>query len=71
MTQPEKELMEEKFKGVYARLDANNELIHATLARIETQVLKTNGRVNCLEGWRWKVIGIVIGSVSILGFLMK
>ena len=31
-----------------------------TLERIETQVNKTNGRVNALEKWRWILTGGMI-----------
>lgn len=33
-----------------------------TLERIETQVLKTNGRVTALEKWRWTITGIAIAA---------
>lgn len=37
-----------------------------TLERIETQVIKTNGRVSSLEKWRWVTTGalIAIGALS-------
>ena len=52
----DRELIEEKFTGVYSRLDANNQLMHMELKAISEllqktheQTLKTNGRVNGLE----------------------
>jgi len=78
MTQEQKELIEEKFKGVHALIQANadiqhevNENIVKTLKRIEVQTTKTNGRVNSLENWRWKIIGIAIGSSAFIGFIIK
>lgn len=56
MQQSEKQLIDEKFRGVYSRLDANNELIHQQLKQLidlqektHEQALKTNGRVTSLE----------------------
>ena len=52
----DKELIEEKFSGVNARLDSNNELMHLKLKEISNllklthdQACKTNGRLNKLE----------------------
>lgn len=47
---------------VIATFDA----IRAQLTRIETQVLKTNGRVTSLELWR----AYLTGAVAVLGFLV-
>jgi len=56
MQDTEKQLIEEKFRGVYARLDSNNDLVHERLKQLidlqkktHEQALKTNGRVNALE----------------------
>lgn len=52
----DRELIEEKFTGVYARLDANNNLVHLQLKAISEllqktheQTLMTNDRVSGLE----------------------
>ena len=78
MTPTEKDLYNEKISSVHALISANadvqnkvNENILATLERIEKQTIKTNGRVNSLENWRWKIIGIAIGSSTIVGFMIK
>jgi len=44
-----KQLVDEKFKRVYAQMDANFGLIHTKLDSIHCEVKKTNGRVNQLE----------------------
>ena len=78
MTPTEKELYNEKVSGVHALISANAEVqnevnknVLATLERIEQQVIKTNGRVTSLEGWRWKVIGISIGAIFVISYLIK
>lgn len=45
----QKELIEEKFRGVYLHQETNFNNICETLARIELQTTKTNGRVTELE----------------------
>ena len=40
--------------------------IRDTLERIETQVLKTNGRVSGLEQWKWGVTGAVAVLTAIV-----
>lgn len=74
MTAEQKELIQEQFKGVYAMIQANADLQHEVthsikeqLNRIESQTIKTNGRVNCLEEWKWKQVGIGIAVSSIFG----
>lgn len=49
MTSSEKELIDEKFKGLYTLLHARFENLEEKLERIETQTIKTNGRVTELE----------------------
>lgn len=44
-----KETIDEKFRGVYSRIDANNETTHILLKQILEQTQKTNGRVTKLE----------------------
>ena len=46
-------------------LASNIEHIKETVIRIETQVLKTNGRVSCLEKWRSYLLGAG-GMVALL-----
>ena len=74
----QKELFEVKISGVYALIQGNadiqnevNKNILATLARIETQTIKTNGRVTDLENWKWKMIGISIGVASVIGLIFN
>lgn len=43
--------------------------ITEALVRIETQVLKTNGRVTALEFWKASVTGKVIGATAVISFL--
>ena len=49
MSREERDLINEKFTGVFGRLDSNFELLHQKLTAIEEQTKKTNGRVNALE----------------------
>lgn len=56
MTKDEKELFNEKIKGLYAAISANADIQHERdnvilekLDRIEQQTTKTNGRVTILE----------------------
>jgi hypothetical protein len=44
-----RELIDEKFKGVHARIDASHDIIMLELRAIKEQTMKTNGRVTCLE----------------------
>ena len=78
MTDTEKELYNEKISGVHALIIANadiqterDKLILHELREIKIQTTKTNGRVNVLEGWRWKVIGISIGAIFVIGYIIK
>lgn len=41
-------------------LDYHFSEIKETLNRIETQTLKTNGRVSKLEQWKWIITGAII-----------
>lgn len=49
MNLTEKELIEEKFKNVYLRIDSNHSEVKLLLEQILNQTLKTNGRVTSLE----------------------
>ena len=49
MQKAERELIEEKFKGVYLHQQANFDLIGEKLEQIHQQTLLTNGRVTKLE----------------------
>ena len=50
MQKQERELIEEKFKGVYLHQQSNFDLINQKLEQIHDQTKKTNGRVTSLEG---------------------
>jgi hypothetical protein len=54
MTPMEHELLEQKFKGVYQKMDDNNTLILFKLERILEQTTRTNGRVSKIEEERDK-----------------
>ena len=41
--------LEEKFKGLMVKMDAEFEMLNTKLESIEKQTIKTNGRVNKLE----------------------
>ena len=85
MTNTEKELYNEKISGVHALIQSNadlqnkvNDQILESLCRIESQVLKTNGRVTALERDKYKRTGITIAistifsvCVTMLGFYLK
>ena len=49
MQKAERELIEEKFKGVHALLQANFDVVNSELAHIKEQTTKTNGRLTCVE----------------------
>ena len=64
----QKELIEEKFKGVYLHQEVNFSSIAETLARIEAQTTKTNGRVTELEGLRNRQKGAMIAITGAYAF---
>ncbi len=64
----QKELIEEKFKGVYLHQEVNFTSISETLARIETQTTKTNGRVTELEAVANRQKGAMIAITAIYTF---
>jgi len=49
MTKDERELIDEKFKGIASLINARFENVEDRLVRIEAQTTKTNGRVSELE----------------------
>jgi len=49
MNKDDKELMNEKFKGVYLHQQSNFDLINEKLEQIHKQTILTNGRVTILE----------------------
>lgn len=53
-------LINEKFNGVAIELDY-----------IKKQTTKTNGRVNNLEAFKWKIVGISLGASTVMGFAIK
>jgi hypothetical protein len=89
MTGEQKELIEEKFKGVHALIQANFDVISVDLDYIKKAVDKTNGRVtnlekvqgNCqtsidirkrvdvLEKFNWKLVGIYLGASVVMGVI--
>ena len=78
MNSAEKENQDLKFDALMLIIKSNQEAqsihnAHAKemLERIELQTIKTNGRVTCLEGWRWKVIGISIGAIFVIGYIIQ
>jgi len=83
LSRVEKELFEEKFKGVYARLDANFDIINASLHNIENNFGK---RLNDVEHKvdgidkdlieyrvvkKYPKIAVIILAVSVLLFLFS
>ena len=82
MTKLEHDLINEKFKGVYARLDANSENINntlmrieyyneSTLKRIENETTKLIKRVDILEAYKWKIMGASIAISAIFAALIS
>lgn len=49
MTKEDRELIEEKFKGIKAEIKANHDMQMLKLESIYDQALKTNGRVTDIE----------------------
>lgn len=47
-------------------IDSHFKEIKETLSRIETQTIKTNGRVSKLEGWR----AYVTGALAVSGIII-
>lgn len=45
--------------------------IHEILTRVETQVMKTNGRVRSLEIWRGAITGGLTIISLFVGYIMK
>jgi len=67
----QKELIEEKFKGVYLHQQAEFDLLNSKLDMIYEQAKKTNGRVTALEQYRWKMAGIVASITFIITFIIS
>lgn len=70
MTPLERELIEEKFKGVYQHQDANFTLINQTLNSILAETRKTNGRVTKLEQFNWKIVGASVAISTAFGVII-
>lgn len=70
MTKDERELIEEKFKGLGLLVDAHFHNVDDRLDRIEKQTTKTNGRVTALENetrvGRWCARNPLIAAVIIV-----
>jgi len=49
LTKDERELFEEKFRGIISLMNAQFDNVNDKLERIEGQTIKTNGRVTVLE----------------------
>jgi hypothetical protein len=78
MNSSDKEIQDLKFESIMILIKSNQEAqsvhnghVKDALDRIETQTIKTNGRVTKLENWRWKIIGISIGVSSILVYIFN
>lgn len=54
------------FKNLMEHMTSFEAETGASLMRIETQTMKTNGRVSKLEKWQ----SYVLGAVAMLGFLL-
>ena len=66
----QKELIEEKFKGVYLHQQAGFDLINQKLIQILEQTTKTNGRVNTLEQTRYKMIGYAMAISTVFTIIV-
>lgn len=84
MTTAERELIEEKFSGVHAMMQANNDINHMqhtalmeSVEKVLQQALKTNGRVTSIEKEtrffrfveRNPKISIGLGMLIMVGFI--
>lgn len=77
LTATEKELLNEKFKGIELLLEEKFKNVEMKLNTIETQVTKTNGRVNGhdneikkLQGFNWKIAGIWMGASTVITLIL-
>lgn len=52
----------------FAKLDQRLTMQDSTLARIEEQAMKTNGRVSSLEKWRYGIAGGMAVLVTLAGW---
>jgi len=82
LTKTERELQDEKFRGVYSRLDSYNEVVQIELKEIKEllkatheQAKLTNGRVNRLELWKenlnGKITVITLIASTVVGIIIK
>lgn len=57
----------------YSKRELDNHFreIKESLTRIETQTMKTNGRVRALEQWRWFLAGGMGVLVLLLPYIIK
>jgi hypothetical protein len=60
------QLLMSGFKSLHDRMDDFEQNTTGSLGRIETQTIKTNGRVSKLEQWK----NYVLGGIAVLTFLV-
>ena len=59
--------LDTRFVSVEDKMDLHFEEVNSILVRIESQTVKTNGRVTNLEFWRWLITGgLMVFTIVIL-----
>ena len=67
----QKELIEEKFRGVYLHQQAGFDLLNQKLDLVLEQTKKTNGRVTKLEESKWKLTGMAVAISFVITFIFS